>query len=511
VAVALLVWLDHRTAAAILFAVMAVVTVASALSPSLADLLGRVEHGIQRVAGRVLSFALMGLVCALVFTPLWLVLRLLGHDPLERGQTAGDASFWRPHPELAGRPLYRRPFAYDRVIRPRASRALHVTAALGVVVLLVGIDLSLGAAIDRLEGGPAPQSPTALTGAEPPAGRGQPWRLLIPEVTNALQSKSYDPFLSFRVLAFDGTYVNVKNGIRESYEPPAALSRDAVTVYFFGGSAMFGAFQRDQHTIPSEFARLAEADGIPVRVVNYGQPAYVNWQETLLLESLVTGRSKPDLAVFYDGFNELLTEFAIGDHRDPTHLQARVMQERLASDAGVEDNSFFKRAWKTWKETSAVYRAGTAIGVVPEPAQDEAPLLSPFVGDQKDHPGARAAHAMSIYRRGVDLARRVSESYGFRSAFFWQPSVYSRRLVSDEESLQSAAGYDAEAWQTATRVARSRLAPPVVDLSRALDGIREPVMYDVVHTNEYGARTMGAAMFGRLEPELRRLAEAKRR
>ena len=69
---------------------------------------------------------------------------------------------------------------------------------------------------------------------------------------------------------------------------------------------MFGLYQRDEHTIPSEFARLAEADGIPLRVVNYGSLAYVNWQEVLLLEQLVTGGSEPDLAVFYDGFNELV-------------------------------------------------------------------------------------------------------------------------------------------------------------------------------------------------------------
>ncbi len=244
-------------------------------------------------------------------------------------------------------------------------------------MLLTAGDLGLGATIDRLQGDPTPQSPTALTGADPPAGRGEPWRQLLPEVTTALERKSYDPFLSFRMLTFDGTYVNVKDGIRESYQSQSALSADAVTVYFFGGSAMFGAFQRDEHTIPSEFARLAESDGIPVRVVNYGQPAYVNWQEMLLLESLVTGKEKPDLAVFYDGFNEVLTEFAIGDHRDPTHLQARVMQERLSSGAGIEDKSFFKRAFKTWKETSALYDAGSAIGIVPEPEEESGPLLSP--------------------------------------------------------------------------------------------------------------------------------------
>ena len=97
-----------------------------------------------------------------------------------------------------------------------------------------------------------------------------------------------------------------------------------------GGSTMFGSFQRDGHTIPSEFARLAEADGIPVRVVNYGQLAYVNWQEVLLLQQLASGSSRPDLAVFYDGYNDLLSQFALGHHREPTTLDAKEIEKRLA-------------------------------------------------------------------------------------------------------------------------------------------------------------------------------------
>ena len=95
--------------------------------------------------------------------------------------------------------------------------------------------------------------------------------------------------------------MNVRRGIRRSYEPAGAQGRDAVKIFFFGGSTMFGMFQRDAHTIPSEFARLAEADGIPVRAINFGRLAYANWQEMLLLEKLVSRGREPDLAVFYDG------------------------------------------------------------------------------------------------------------------------------------------------------------------------------------------------------------------
>ena len=83
---------------------------------------------------------------------------------------------------------------------------------------------------------------------------------------------------------------------------------------------MFGLYQRDEHTIPSEFARLAQARRHPVRVVNYGRLAYVNWQESQLLEQLVGGSQAPDLAVFYDGFNEVVGQFQLGlPHRADPH------------------------------------------------------------------------------------------------------------------------------------------------------------------------------------------------
>jgi hypothetical protein len=508
-AAGLLVWLGHPAVAAVVVVVIAMLMLATSLSDAFAKRVQRVEQAIERGAGAVLSTVLLGAIQLLVFTPVWLILRLLRTNPLARGAPTSEDSFWLPHPERADRPLHSRPFAYERMPTTGVSRSIRVRAAIGLVVLIVLADLALGGAINALDD-PDPQSATALTGSSPPAGGDEPWRQVIPEVTSALGQKSYDPFLSFRVLDYDGTFVNVENGIRRSHQGPAALSPQAVSVYFFGGSSMFGAFQRDGHTIPSEFARLAEADGIPVRVSNYGQPAYVNWQEVLLLQSLVAGGSTPDLAVFYDGFNELLAQFAIGEHADPTQLEARIAQERLARGFGVEDRSFVKRAYKSWADASALHRLGRSVGVLSEPEDAEDPLLSPFKGDQAERVEAKAQQAARIYGRGVELGSRLGNSYGFSSAFFWQPSVYTRQLVEAEEPLRSVAGYDADAWTTATQIARDRMPGQVVDLSTTLDGIREPVMYDVVHTNERGARTIAAALYERLKPQLLMLAEEQR-
>jgi hypothetical protein len=67
-----------------------------------------------------------------------------------------------------------------------------------------------------------------------------------------------------------------------------------------------------------------------------------------------------------------------------------------------------------------------------------------------------------------------------------------------------------DAWRAADRSARSHLDPAVVDLSASLNGVRKPVMYDFVHTNELGARVIARAFYERLRPQLLRLSEASR-
>ena len=110
----------------------------------------------------------------------------------------------------------------------------------------------------------------------------------------------------------------------------------------------------------------------------------------------------------------------------------------------------------------------------------------------------------------MDLIRRGAASYGFEARFFWQPSIYSKRVEPDEEPLETWLGADAAAWRAATSEARSRLGRSVTDLGTVLDPARTPVMYDFVHTNERGARLAAAGLYERLRPDLLRLADGDR-
>jgi hypothetical protein len=296
--------------------------------------------------------------------------------------------------------------------------------------------------------------------------------------------------------------------VLRSWEAPGASAPDALRFYFFGGSTMFGMFQRDEHTIPSEFARLAAADGIPIEVVNYGTHAYANWQETLLLERLVTEGHQPGLAVFYDGANQLVEQFEEGAHRSASTTLTRPIEEQLGLGEPRESNdkSLGRALYDAWADKSALHSLAQRLGLAAEEKPDTPTLQSPWYGDQADRPARKGTYAAQIYGRGVSISQRLSRSYGFDSTYFWQPLIYSKKLRQGEEELLPSYGIDVDAWRTALSTARSKLPPGVVDLSGALDSVPSAVMYDFVHTNEAGARAIAGALYENLKPRLERLA-----
>lgn len=182
-------------------------------------------------------------------------------------------------------------------------------------------------------------------------------------------------------------------------------------------------------------------------------------------------------------------------------------------DAADDDEpSLPDAAYRAWADVSAAHRLGRRLGLVSAPGDEPAAGSSSiWPGAQTDRPGRRGRLAASIHSRGVDLAGRLADSYGFQAAFFWQPFLYSKRLQPGEEQLTGWLGTDADAWRAADREARSRLAAQVQDLSTALDRVEAPVMYDFVHTNELGAKVIARALYEQLRPALRTLsAEARR-
>lgn len=501
--------LGHVPGAVILVVVLGVSSVLSLKVPPVGRAIDTGIGRFQQFVGRGLAFVFLGLIHLVVFVPVSLILWVLRRDPLALGASPDDPTFWRLAARRPGKPLYRRPFAYERHPLPAGSRRQprNVVWLLGWLAVLGLVDLATGAVLN-VDDKPDTAAGNASTHTVLPdvaASDNEPWaQQLFDEIFQHYEGLRYDPFRGWIEPDFAGEYVNVTDGVRQSYEADFAPGVVPIEVSFYGGSAMFGTYQRDEHTIASELVRIAEADGIAVHATNYGQPAYLNWQELLALQEQVSLGEEPDLAVFYDGANDIYAQFTRTEPTDdPTHIHAREVEQALldngtAAAAGGEQHSALRRITDGYLAQSAVAELVRRV----RGEEAAGPAFTLAWPNQSEHTTERGAAAAVVHGRGVEVAEKLAAGAGFETAFFWQPWIYSKTVVPGEENAYGSWATDPKAWTAASDAARTGLHDDVVDLSDLFDDLDDPIMYDYVHTNEQGAHLVAEAMYQQLKPRL---------
>ncbi|HWJ62334.1 MAG TPA: hypothetical protein VNS19_10215 [Acidimicrobiales bacterium] len=502
----------HPTRAAALAAVAGLAAVLVAVGVPVAHLIDRAVHALVHA----LATLVLGGLYLLAIVPLWAFGRL-------RRSRLGGAGGWRPRRPGAAAASS---FAHDPSLPDRRLRH-QLVAAVGVVVLLLGLDYGIGWAWDsRKADAPEPTAAVSQredqtassdagddgTPADPrtaePSMASSPWAAAY---FRDLQQQSFTewPFTGVKPVDFTSPYINVRDWARRSWTAPG--DEDRPVIWFFGGSGMFGEGQRDDHTIPSELARLAAADGLPVTAVNYGQRGWVHWQEMLLFEQRLDQVDAPDLAAFYDGPNDISAAGRYGDgvplslneYVDGGAAPAALSTQLLAPD---DDRSVPSQLWSEYAEHSALRKVGRWMGLLPEPAgaQEADSGGTPASGEAggggggggSDPSGRKeldpttftsdeiAAVAIGTYRRGRDLTDFIAAEHDIPVRHFLQPQYYSELGVWT---------YIQDHWPQ-----------PTTDLTDSVEARRDEVFIDGVHTNELGARLVAEAMWAQLRPDVQR-------
>ncbi len=108
-------------------------------------------------------------------------------------------------------------------------------------------------------------------------------------------TSSYKSFIGYRRDSYKGVAVNINDsGFRDS------LNHDTEnSVWFMGGSTMWGTGSADENTIPSYFAQLSGH-----KVWNLGESGFNSFQELIQLQMLLAEGYKPKAVIFYDGVND---------------------------------------------------------------------------------------------------------------------------------------------------------------------------------------------------------------
>ncbi len=233
--------------------------------------------------------------------------------------------------------------------------------------------------------------------------RGQDWyRQLLRE--RATQVNKWDAWRTFWSYSVEGRYINVDTMGRRRTIQPTATTAPTIRVYMLGGSAMWGYTSRDSATIPSLVARKLAADGVTgVQLVNLAQSGYVLGQELATLRVEIERDSVPDIAVFFNGINDVRTSLLYGE-------PGRVFfEQRLKQLYEVESKRGFAGSVVAASLHSAVLqrllmRLGLAREWIEPPAPPE--LCGRLGG---------------YYRRMHTQAEGLGQRYGFSVLFVQQP------------------------------------------------------------------------------------------
>jgi len=318
----------------------------------------------------------------------------------------------------------------------------------------------------------------------------------------ASQQMQWEPYVYWRRKPFAGKLINVDDGGHRRTINHAA-SDAPVRVFCLGGSTMWGTGVRDAYTLPSLIARNLAGRGLRnVYVENLGESGYVTTQELILLQLRLRAGDVPDVALFYDGANDLFSAFQNGSAGLPQNERNRA--KKFDMGPGRLLRRWIAKSY-TMKGIDRVRRALRPRSVASSP-QTAAPLPT--------DDAALARQAVRTYFANVRLVRALAREYGFEVVFIWQPLLpYKDPMGRWERGLYEQLGKQAAFYKEGNeefrRVHGHNARAGVHDLSRMFAGQTQDVFWDLCHVSESANRQIADRIAELISPLVARAAASR--
>jgi lysophospholipase L1-like esterase len=286
----------------------------------------------------------------------------------------------------------------------------------------------------------------------------------------------WSPYTYWVMQQDSGDYINIQsNGLRYTTSFVEEDS-NAPRIFFFGGSTMWGEGARDDYTIASHAARLLHEADQPAQVENFGQTGYVSTQDLILFELQLAQGNIPDVAVFYGGFNDVLSGYQhdmAGLPLSETNRARDFYTGRLLDDGQV------------------VLRPPTNI------TQDD------FDWSLVATASADAETILERYLANVKIIQTLADAYSIEVLFVWQPAPFHKHTMTPEETilyenvLADRPGLYT-LYQAADTLLREQLTPQEAKnfliISDLFSDTPEQIFIDVIHITENGNFAVAESM-----------------
>ena len=207
------------------------------------------------------------------------------------------------------------------------SRTKQISKAIGINIIIIGILLIAPAIFFRLYLKLKPtlfrlQNQATDPRAYYPTYSDKDFSVELLNESSKLLS-DYRSFLGWRRQKVDFKHTKISgpyNARRSSGE--SLIS----SVWFFGGSTMWGTGVSDNQTIPSHFNSLTKES-----VYNFGEIGWNSRQSLNQLINAIGDNNEPSIVVFYDGVNDVVHQCRSEYTKMPTHSYEGKIQVSLKS------------------------------------------------------------------------------------------------------------------------------------------------------------------------------------
>jgi len=245
----------------------------------------------------------------------------------------------------------------------------------------------------------------------------------------------YQPWVLWHIAPHSGSFVNVDaSGIRVT--PGAACAEGAVRIFVFGGSAVWGFGAPDDGTIPAHMQKALTESGQHACVMNYGQNGFVSTQDVLELQRAIVAGNTPDIAVFYNGYNDISAAALNGQAN--AHLYYSRIARRFESDApdaaGASGPAGLLRATRTWILLERIARRA--------PAQPAGALAGARTAPGDAAVATLADSVAHVYVTNFRTIAALAAAHGFTFHVFWQPllPLSAKPRTAEEERMGQGLG-----------------------------------------------------------------------
>jgi len=302
----------------------------------------------------------------------------------------------------------------------------------------------------------------------------------------------WNPYTHFKLKKQTTKYNNINaKGHRKTLNRNLKDSTNALKIFCFGGSTMYSTGARDTMSIPSILSKLIyeRFPKINVEIINFGCHGYNRSVENIQLQHELLNENIPDIAIFYDGVNEVISGYLNNEAGLPTNAILNKQESKIRFS--------YKRKVKLLLQSSYTNRLIKFL------------KNKLFRHKNINHKASKklSTEIADNYINNLKITKSLSEHFKFNVYNFLQPNIFNKKVLSDPEKIMLKNSYYYEdlyknSYKSITEHNSIKNDSTFVNISRSFDEEYQTIYTDFCHTGEKGNSIVAKNIMDYLKPVL---------